>query len=148
MGNIAEIRVGVAGTGFVSRHFTMAFHGRQGLTVSNVLTRRPLGDVTDHPLRQALTRSADELIDRCDVVFECTGDAVAAALRPEHRVGADDVDALRQVACHKIERLDLVRYDVHDQLRQPGDAAQVAQHHLHVMDRNRQHQDFAGGDLG
>jgi predicted homoserine dehydrogenase-like protein len=79
MDNIAEIRVGVAGTGFVSKHFTMAFHGRQGLTVSNVLTRRPLGDVTDHPLSQALTQSADELIDRCDVVFECTGDAVAAA---------------------------------------------------------------------
>jgi len=79
MDKMAEIKVGVAGTGFVSRHFTMAFHGRQGLTVSNVLTRRPLSDVTDHPLTQALTRSVDELIDRCDVVFECTGDAVAAA---------------------------------------------------------------------
>jgi len=79
MADRAEIKVGVAGTGFVSRHFAMAFHGRQGLTVSNVLTRRPLSDVAGHPVAQALTTSVDELIDHCDVIFECTGDAVAAA---------------------------------------------------------------------
>jgi predicted homoserine dehydrogenase-like protein len=79
MAPVSEIRVGVAGTGFVSRHFAMAFNGRQGLSVSNVLTRRPLADIADHPAAPVATNCADELIDRCDVVFECTGDAVAAA---------------------------------------------------------------------
>src|SRR5690242_8874797 len=73
------IRVGVAGTGFVSKHFVSAFHGRQGLRVTRVLTRRPLADIRDFPLPEALTGSKDALIDDCDVAFECTGDAVAAA---------------------------------------------------------------------
>ena len=76
------------------------------------------------------------------------GDPVAAALRPEHGVGADDVHALGQVARHQVERLDLDRADVHHQVGQPRHAAQVAQHVLHVLHRHRQHQDLAGGDLG
>jgi predicted homoserine dehydrogenase-like protein len=72
------VRVGVVGTGFVAGRFTRAFHGRQGITVSQVLTRRSIGAVRDFPLPQALTSSAEQLIAGCDVVLECSGDVLHA----------------------------------------------------------------------
>jgi predicted homoserine dehydrogenase-like protein len=72
------IRVGVVGTGFVASRFTRAFHGRQGITVSHVLTRRRLGEIRGFPLPDALTGSPERLVDGCDVVLECSGDVLHA----------------------------------------------------------------------
>ncbi len=72
-------RVGVVGTGFVSRHFCLSIKKHAGYVVSRVLTRRAVDSCTDFSARDALTNSADELADNCDVVLECTGDPVHAA---------------------------------------------------------------------
>jgi predicted homoserine dehydrogenase-like protein len=71
-------RVGVAGTGFVGRHFVMELLGRNDWSLGPVLTHRPKGSVEGFPA-SALTDSVDQLIDGADIVFECTGDIERAA---------------------------------------------------------------------
>ncbi|HET6521224.1 MAG TPA: hypothetical protein VFG47_15590, partial [Geminicoccaceae bacterium] len=74
-----RIKVGVIGTGFVSRHFANELDRRPGYALGRVLTRRPIDGCTEFPRRDALTRNVDALIESSDVVFECSGDAVYAA---------------------------------------------------------------------
>lgn len=71
-------RVGIVGTGFVSRHFLLALERREDLEVSRVLTRRPLDTCGEFPRPDLLTDARDELLERADVVFECTGDPLYA----------------------------------------------------------------------
>jgi predicted homoserine dehydrogenase-like protein len=72
------VNVAVVGTGFVSRNFVKAFHGRRGITVSGVVTRRRTADIRDFPLCEALTNHIEEIINDCDVILECSGDPVHA----------------------------------------------------------------------
>lgn len=72
-------RIGVIGTGFVSRHFAYALAHRSDYELGKVLTRRPLESCREYPNQDALTDSIDQLIDESDVVFECTGDVAYAA---------------------------------------------------------------------
>lgn len=67
------------GTGFIARQFTRTFHNRQGLRVEKVLTRRDLNQVNDFPQADALTNALDDLLESCDVVVECSGDAIYAS---------------------------------------------------------------------
>jgi len=67
-------KIGVLGTGFVSRHFVHELQRRPDYELSKVLTRRPLDSCRDFPRQDALTSSIDEVIETSDVVFECTGD--------------------------------------------------------------------------
>jgi predicted homoserine dehydrogenase-like protein len=72
------VRVGVVGTGFVGQNFVRTFHGRGGITVPRILTRRRTTEITNFALCDALTNHIDELLANCDVVLECSGDAVYA----------------------------------------------------------------------
>ncbi len=74
-----DVKVGVIGSGFVSRHFTMELKRRRSYRLGRVLTRRPLEHCQDYPIPDALTNSLDELIDESDIIFECTGDVPHAA---------------------------------------------------------------------
>lgn len=44
------------------------------IEVSRVLTRRPMSDLADFPLPNALTHSVDDLLDHSDLIVECSGD--------------------------------------------------------------------------
>lgn len=77
--NEVRASIGIVGTGFVSHHFVMALDRHQGLTASRVLTRRRPDTCNGFAAQDRLTNSVDELLDACDIVFECTGDAVYAA---------------------------------------------------------------------
>lgn len=79
MSKTSEIKVGVIGTGFVSRHFTLELARRPNYRLAKVLTRRPLDRCPDFPYQDVLTDSLDGLIEHADVVFECSGDAFYAA---------------------------------------------------------------------
>ncbi len=70
----SRLRIGVIGTGFVSRHFVHELERRPAYELGKVLTRRPLDGCGEYPRPDALTSSLDELIEASDVVFECTGD--------------------------------------------------------------------------
>ncbi|MEZ5932911.1 MAG: NAD(P)-dependent oxidoreductase [Alphaproteobacteria bacterium] len=74
-----RLRIGVIGTGFVSRHFAYELARRSNYELGKVLTRRELDSCADYPRQDALTSSIDELIEASDVVFECTGDVPYAA---------------------------------------------------------------------
>ena len=73
------MKIGIIGTGFVSRHFVHELARRSNYELSKVLTRRPLNSCTEYPRQDALTTSLDQLIEASDVVFECTGDVPYAA---------------------------------------------------------------------
>lgn len=75
----APIRVGVVGTGFISRHFTLELERRPAFALGRVLTRRRLDHCPDFPFPAALTDSVADLVANCDVVLECSGDIAHAA---------------------------------------------------------------------
>ena len=75
----SPIRVGIIGTGFVSRHFLYELERREGYALGRALTRRPLDSCREYPRQDALTDSLDQLIEESDVIFECTGDVPYAA---------------------------------------------------------------------
>jgi len=70
--------IGIAGTGFIGRGLLMAMDFHPDLPVRKVLTRRSPADCTDHPRRELLTNSTQELIDHCEVIVECSGDVLHA----------------------------------------------------------------------
>jgi len=71
-------RIGIAGSGFIGRGLAVALDSHEDLTLSRVLTRREVKSITDFPHRNKLTNSLAELIDRSDLIVECTGDVIYA----------------------------------------------------------------------
>jgi predicted homoserine dehydrogenase-like protein len=72
-------KIGVIGTGFVSRHFVHELQRRPDYDLGKVLTRRPHASCTEYPRQDALTSSLEDLIEASDIIFECTGDVSYAA---------------------------------------------------------------------
>lgn len=72
-------RVGVIGTGFIARSLINVIRDMPDLTVTRALTRRPTDGVDCIGDDVKLTQSANELIDNCDVVVECSGDVLHAS---------------------------------------------------------------------
>ena len=67
-------RVGLSGSGFVARALYPVLQGCPDFEVGAVLTRRPVTLSTDAFPEEILTNSIDELVERSDIVFECSGD--------------------------------------------------------------------------
>ena len=65
------------GTGFVARGAWRCLQKTPGLKVTGILTRREAEQVEGVP-PDLLTDSLDELIEKSDLVFECSGDAIHA----------------------------------------------------------------------
>lgn len=72
-------RVGISGTGFVARAVFQVLRNRPDFEVTGVLTRRDPALSADGFPEGLLTNSTDRLIERADIVFECSGDAMHAA---------------------------------------------------------------------
>ena len=72
------IRVGVVGAGYVGSHFVTAFDGYQGMKVSAVLSRRATEIGHSFVRPDLLVDAIDDLLEKSDVVFECSGDAIYA----------------------------------------------------------------------
>lgn len=68
-------RIGVVGTGFIATTFVRLLRSSHpDLVVTSVLTRRAFDALADFPAPECLTHSMDTLVDRSDLVFECSGD--------------------------------------------------------------------------
>lgn len=78
MNDAAAVRIGVVGTGFVSANFLTGLERHRGYVVTRVLTRRDPAQCEGFPRPDLLTRSRADLLDHCDVLLECTGDAIHA----------------------------------------------------------------------
>ncbi len=72
-------RIGVIGTGFVSRHFVFELRRRPQYELSRVLTRRPIDSCKEFPCPDDLTNALDDLIECSDLILECTGDPIYTA---------------------------------------------------------------------
>jgi predicted homoserine dehydrogenase-like protein len=70
-------RVGVSGTGFIARGFVAATRKRLDFQISAILSRRPPLSIEGLP-RELLVRTAEELVEHCDLVLECSGDVLHA----------------------------------------------------------------------
>lgn len=73
------VRVGISGAGFVARALVPVLARQPDLKVTGILTRRPVEASAGHLPRELLTNSRDALIERADIVFECSGDTAHAA---------------------------------------------------------------------
>ena len=72
-------RIGLVGTGFIASGFARLVHNHApDLTLSAVLTRRPLGQPDGFPFPEKLTHSLQELLDKSDLIVECSGDVLHA----------------------------------------------------------------------
>jgi predicted homoserine dehydrogenase-like protein len=70
-------RIGLVGSGFIASGFArlVAYH-HPDLTISAVLTRRRLDQPGDFPFPERLTHSLQELLDKSDLIVECSGDVL------------------------------------------------------------------------
>ena len=74
-----KTRVGIVGTGFIARGLVYALQNDLTLDVSRVLTRRNPEQVKGLAVeKQQITTSSYELIDKSDIIVECSGDPVYA----------------------------------------------------------------------
>lgn len=76
MGDHSNIRVGIVGSGFMSRGLVATLQRKDGVSISKVLTRSDPDSRPDFP--PLLTNSMQELVDTSDVIVECCGDVVYA----------------------------------------------------------------------
>lgn len=73
-----ETKIGIIGTGFIAQGLARALTHHPRLDLVAMLTRRETKHCTDIPNQEILTNSISELIDKSDLVVECTGDTVYA----------------------------------------------------------------------
>lgn len=73
-------RIGVIGTGFISKGFILSLVDCNDLKVSKVLTRREIKACKNFPKKDVLTNSLDDLIENSDIVVECSGDVIHATV--------------------------------------------------------------------
>lgn len=72
-------KIGVVGTGFIAKGLTrLLVNHHPDLEIVSVLTRRDKNSCSDFPLQEVITNSVDELIDKADLVVECSGDVIHA----------------------------------------------------------------------
>lgn len=83
-------KIGIVGTGFIARGFArVVHHHANDLQLTSVLTRRPIADIKDFPLPELLTTSTQELIDKSDLIVECSGDVLHATQVIDQALKAD-----------------------------------------------------------
>jgi len=73
-----RIRIGIVGTGFISRGLTAHLSSFQDLQVTKILTRQNPFTYRDFPFPELLTNSTSELVDYSDIIIECSGNPIHA----------------------------------------------------------------------
>jgi predicted homoserine dehydrogenase-like protein len=82
-------RIGLVGTGPMATSFArMVARHRTDMVISSVLTRRQPFDAIGFPLDGVLTDSLDQMVERADVVVECTGDVAHGTAASERALNA------------------------------------------------------------
>ena len=69
-------RIGVVGSGFIAKGFVLALDRREDMVVSGVLTRTNIDERADFPRQDLMTNSVDDLLERSDLIVECSGDVI------------------------------------------------------------------------
>jgi predicted homoserine dehydrogenase-like protein len=74
---MVDVRIGIAGTGFIARNLAREISRRDGYRVESVLTRRPPGEVDGFDTG-VVGNSLEQALSGIDVLVECSGDAIRA----------------------------------------------------------------------
>ncbi len=70
----------MVGSGFIAHNFAAMINRMSGdqYKIASVLTRRDIKSIIDFPFHDKLTNSTKELIDKSDLILECSGDVIHA----------------------------------------------------------------------
>ncbi|MGV8176029.1 MAG: NAD(P)-dependent oxidoreductase [Methanothrix sp.] len=71
-------RIGLIGSGFISKGLVMLIEQRSDLQVHRVLTRSRIEERHDFPRQDLLTNSPDDLIEGSDLILEASGDVIGS----------------------------------------------------------------------
>ena len=71
-----KYRIGISGTGFIASGLMLALKYHPELSVSRVLTRRPVDQVSIPIAKELLTNMVEDLIRESDLIVECSGDVL------------------------------------------------------------------------
>ena len=74
MNNVTN--VGVVGTGFIAQGLVKALLSEKDIAVTSILTRRKIDDFVSYPKQECLTNSVEELVEKSDIIVECSGDVI------------------------------------------------------------------------
>lgn len=83
-------KIGLVGTGFIAHNLaTLIRHMTQHrYDIAAILTRREIDSLNDFPYAENLTNSLNELIDKSDLIIECSGDVLHATVVTEEAQNA------------------------------------------------------------
>ncbi len=77
MKNNGKYKIGIIGTGFVARGLMYSLKYHPQLELVGVLTRRDINSLKDVPAeKKIITHNLNKLIKSCDLIVECSGDAI------------------------------------------------------------------------
>lgn len=72
-----KYKIGIIGTGFVARGLMNSLKYHPQLELAGVLTRRKISELNGIPAsRRIITHDIQKLIGNCDLIVECSGDAI------------------------------------------------------------------------
>lgn len=75
---IKTYKIGIIGSGFIANGLSNLLFKHPSYRVSGILTRTDIDKRNDFSQKEFLTNSLDELIDKSDLIVECSGDAIYA----------------------------------------------------------------------
>jgi len=78
IGDIKLYKIGIIGSGFIANGLAKLLMQHPSYTLSKVLTRSDISKRSDFIQKDILTNNLDDLIDTCDLIVECSGDAIYA----------------------------------------------------------------------
>lgn len=108
-----KYKIGVIGTGFIAKGFAHLVANSQDFEIAKILTRRPI-ETIDWIAPAFLSQSLQEVIDSCDIVFECSGDvyhateAILAATAAKRKVITLDAEFHVTTGSYFVQRGDYV----------------------------------------
>jgi predicted homoserine dehydrogenase-like protein len=73
------IKIGIVGTGYISRGFNQLLLKQVDFIASRVFTLTNVRACSDFPRKDILTSSIHEFVDHSDIIVECSGDPFVAA---------------------------------------------------------------------
>ncbi len=76
--DIKKYKIGIIGSGFIANGLAKLLMQHPSYILSKVLTRTEISKRKDFIRKDILTNALDDLIDTCDLIVECSGDAIYA----------------------------------------------------------------------
>jgi predicted homoserine dehydrogenase-like protein len=73
-----NLRIGIVGTGFIARGLMMFVDRLGDIDLTSILTRRPPDECSPLFKSERLTQSIDELVEKSELIVECSGDPIHA----------------------------------------------------------------------